>query len=694
MADTLKHVTVGTELTQAEFESGSLHSINGSTAYTVMFSTMTDVGGASWVIDEDTMVSNSTAKVPTQQSVKAYADGIAAGGAAGALYILVASHDATAAEKALATATYTCDGTSDETEINAAITAVNAAGGGNVILTAGSYHPDHSIVLKSHVHLWMTGARIEWSTVDVLFEAIGTEGASTLLTSSAAVGDISVAVADSGIVSVDDYVVIGDDGHTVSTDDDGEIHRVISKADATHAKLDADLWMAHTTANTAFMMKLNMVHDIEIHGGYVWGADGDSTDAIYLLNFLYVADFKIEGMQVENIPRMAFGFYSAVRGEVAGNRVWGTANTTGYGLSLYGACTHVNIHHNYFGYFRHAFTGNAYAAHHGSPMYCSFNNNICVGEYDDTGSAIIDLHTCNAQGLTFDNNILLGGYNSSGFNVGASQWSASGNIVSVDNFAFKDRNDHDSVKSVTLKNNIVIRGGGVVLNGVGLDRVIIDGLDVYSPTSYVVDLDTAAANSFAQVSNVVCRTNPADNATAIRIVDYAEVLVTNNAIRGVSNNPGITIEDATEGLVANNMVANCQYGIYLNNSSYIHLTGNHLYDDGAGTQLYGVYEAGTANNNTIVNNKCWGNVTAAYLIIGAATLCVEPEAKGLTFWNTVDSAAVANEVTYGAYDLAAGRRAPAISSEETVVAGTTQTISGYYTMRINGATIHFATCTT
>jgi len=65
-----------------------------------------------------------------------------------------------------------------------------------------------------------------------------------------------------------------------------------------------------------------------------------------------------------------------------------------------------------------------------------------------------------------------------------------------------------------------------------------------------------------------------------------------------------------------------------------------------------------------------GNVTASYALLGAATLLIDPEAKGLTFWNTVDSAAVADRVTYGGYDIAGGHRAVAISAEEVLVAGT------------------------
>lgn len=54
--------------------------------------------------------------------------------------IFVASSTASADEKALATPTYTCDGTADNVQIQAALDAVKAAGGGRVVLSAGLFN--------------------------------------------------------------------------------------------------------------------------------------------------------------------------------------------------------------------------------------------------------------------------------------------------------------------------------------------------------------------------------------------------------------------------------------------------------------------------------------------------------------------------------------------------------------------------
>jgi polygalacturonase len=50
-------------------------------------------------------------------------------------------------------ASYRTDGTADEVQINAAILAVNAAGGGTVILQAGTYNIVNNISLRSNITL-------------------------------------------------------------------------------------------------------------------------------------------------------------------------------------------------------------------------------------------------------------------------------------------------------------------------------------------------------------------------------------------------------------------------------------------------------------------------------------------------------------------------------------------------------------
>lgn len=112
--------------------------------------TDTNVSGNSWVLDEDTMSSDSSTKVPTQQSVKAYVDANA-GGAKQWSYVV--SNDSTG--------DYNCDGTADDVEIQQAIDQANTDGGGVVFIKEGTYTITNEIVVKTNVILQGAG----WGTI-------------------------------------------------------------------------------------------------------------------------------------------------------------------------------------------------------------------------------------------------------------------------------------------------------------------------------------------------------------------------------------------------------------------------------------------------------------------------------------------------------------------------------------------------
>lgn len=73
------------------------------------------------------------------------------------LVVFVCASDAGATHQAFADADYLCDGAADEVEINAAITAVNAAGGGTVLLSPGTFTVVASIAILDKVHLIGSG---------------------------------------------------------------------------------------------------------------------------------------------------------------------------------------------------------------------------------------------------------------------------------------------------------------------------------------------------------------------------------------------------------------------------------------------------------------------------------------------------------------------------------------------------------
>ena len=71
----------------------------------------------------------------------------------------------------------------------------------------------------------------------------------------------------------------------------------------------------------------------------------------------------------------------------------------------------------------------------------------------------------------------------------------------------------------------------------------------------------------------------------------------------------------------------------------------------------------------------------------SGTRVTDFKAKGIALSNSVDSAAVADEVTLGAYELSAGNRALAWSQEAAVVTSVTEAdFSHSVPVRINGTT--------
>ena len=103
---------------------------------------------------------------------------------------------------------------------------------------------------------------------------------------------------------------------------------------------------------------------------------------------------------------------------------------------------------------------------------------------------------------------------------------------------------------------------------------------------------------------------------------------------------------------------------------------------------------GSEDVNFVFSLMDGGVAPAAVLTLYGADKSAALNAGHMTWAASEDSAAVADEVSIGGYDISAGHRAFSFSSEEVVVAGTTQTFSGYYPIRVNGATVRLALCTT
>jgi len=148
---------------------------------------------------------------------------------------------------------------------------------------------------------------------------------------------------------------------------------------------------------------------------------------------------------------------------------------------------------------------------------------------------------------------------------------------------------------------------------------------------------TTEASSSGTVTNAVALTTRATIVDAATVTNYYGLLVQNPSVinNKITNNYGIYIDNQTGG-------GTLDYGIYI-----------------AGADTYAIYVA--ADDILLANGK-------------------------VTFSGSVDSAAIANEVSLGGYEISAGHRALAISSEEVVITEAIGASDRTLPVRINGAT--------
>lgn len=120
-------------------------------------------------------------------------------------------------------------------------------------------------------------------------------------------------------------------------------------------------------------------------------------------------------------------------------------------------------------------------------------------------------------------------------------------------------------------------------------------------------------------------------------------------------------------------------------------TGDIMYATSA-TQLS---RLGITNDRILISSgsaPTWSNTIPAVTLGGALTLNGQAFAGAatfdtdLSFTGSVDSAAVADEVSLGGYEISAGHRALAISSEEVVVTEAIGASDRTLPVRINGVT--------
>lgn len=324
------------------------------------------------------------------------------------------------------TADYVCDGSADDVEINAAITQVFNAGGGRVLIRAGTYSIDSRVIPQNNVHIQGEGM---FSTVLAASSALRAGVIDNRAESSIATPTIGVILSDFEI-----------DGSGFATLPD---HSLYYKGVNSNVWTDCKMYnlYVHDTTATGIgvdgLLRVTIDHCIVKHCGTQW------TGAVLGFNGIGIA----AGGQTNESFVVSNCFV-----ESSGNNDYllevDDVNTTGYASYLF---TH-NVSIN---------AGRAGFRNSGSPN-CSFVNNTAYnsGQFD-TNSASSGIYIVNASTHNPTDNVVRGNLVAGASSRGISlQEPVTGCVV-----------EGNTVRTSALEgilclgSNVVISGNNVTKNG-------------------------------------------------------------------------------------------------------------------------------------------------------------------------------------------------------------------------------------
>lgn len=526
--------------------------------------------------------------------------------------LIIAASDSLHTERA----DYVCDGTDDDVQIQAAITALPASGG-KIVLLEGNYYPTSSNTLVENLILDLTTAIIHWDTAEILFTLSGSIGVNSALTINASIGDCRLTVADSSGFTAGDYIRVRSE-NVVGDSRDGEIHKitVINAGGANTVDINGSLWEDYLIADTGKIEIINMKENVEIYDGTILGASPTQVGAYDVALFTFCSNINIHHTAVKDVARRCYIFYHCIDSIVSNNHIEGVAQSGyGYATGVSGACSNINIGNNHFIYNRHSFTGGGLngSTENGSPKHINFHDNTLENS-QIPATACVDLHECSARGISIQDN-LINGYG--GLNIGAIDWTAMGNTIHVIETAMGDRGN--SVKQVSLSNNIISAcETGVSLASTSLEEANISNLQISNlsynaisisgGTDVTLNIDKLIiANGNSAVSD--CVYIPANTVKYLNISNSFIHNCQRSALRLVTITGGgaITGNDFANNKQSATSALNRKCALYMSECDNFIITDNKLYDDqGTPTQGYGI-GLENCDKTLLKDNMCYGN---------------------------------------------------------------------------------------
>jgi hypothetical protein len=544
-------------------------------------------------------------------------------------------------------ADFVTDGNNDNVEIQAAIDAVVAAGGGTVFVKAGTYSLSASLTLAaSNVRIIGEGMGVTnlvcaaSVTGDTPAIAVGkgATGSDLSLTASTAMGNSSITLSatNAATLHVGDWLLLKSKKQVDKENEKklaGELHYVTGVDTGTGVVMLNDVILdAYLTSDTAQVCKIRMIKNVTLQDMSVTSLAPSSELTVGFINFRFVENLQVTRVEMHHAFH-SMQLRSCINSKVTDcyihhiNDVVPVNNRDAnlrYGIWIAAASQNIAVAGCRFAQCRHAVTFGTNTGTNGNGIQRCVTVSNCVSMQTDT--AHYDTHEP-CDGVSFVNCAAIGGmpFNGSdavvGFQSRGKNVTISGcviaNIPGRGVMLFKAASTGTIVTGNTITN--IKRAGdkdgvGVFLDSSGPSRHVITD-------NVIRDCDSSAISGAGGSSDIVIANNLIDNCPAavsgasVRLLDAQNISITGNTIINHQDRPVQMAGASDQWTITNNQFYNDS-----NNNPALVGTNNSVFNN------YGVNPQGSHAVGHIAGSAVFsrvnGSVQTATLTGNVATVTI------------------------------------------------------------------------
>lgn len=479
-------------------------------------------------------------------------------------------------------ADFVTDGSDDNVEIQAAIDAVVAGGGGTVFVKAATYSLTASLTLtSSNVRIIGEGmgatnlvcAASVTGDTPAIAVGNGATGSDRFLTTSTAVGNSSITMssANAATLNVGDWLLLKSNRQVDSENSSkfaGELHYVTAiDPGAGVVSVNDVIHDAYLTSDSARVCQINMISNVTLQDMSVTTRAPSSALTAGFINFRFVENLQVTRIEMHHAFH-SMQLRSCINSKVSDCYIHHINDVTPpqrerYGIWIAAASQNIAVDGCRFAQCRHGVTFGTNSGINGNGIQRSVTVSNCVSMQTDTSH--YDTHEP-CDGISFVNCAAIGGmpFGGSGAAVG-----------------FQSRGKNVTISGCVIKD---IPGRGIMLFRTASTGTIVTG-------NTITNITRAGASDGIGIFF--------DSAGPSRHI------ITNNVIRDCDSRAISAAGGSSDILIANNLIDNCPAtvpgaSVFLSDAQRISIAGNKIINNRFNRP---VQMAGTSDKWTITNNQ-------------------------------------------------------------------------------------------